>query len=112
MGRIPRSSPKASVVGEAEDEGEMFYAYILRSEKNGQLYHGSTSDLKTRLRQHNAGQSFATKPYVPWKLVFYSAFETEGLAVRFEKYLKSSSGWAFARKRLLNATCGADGSNH
>ncbi len=79
----------------------MFYAYILRSEKNNLLYNGYTTDLKKRLLEHNTGQSFASKPYAPWKLVFYAAFETESLARNFEKYLKGGSGWAFARKRFL-----------
>ena len=80
----------------------MHYTYILKSKSDGRLYYGSTSNLRARLRQHNAGESFATKPYLPWDLTFYAAFETENLARSFERYLKSSSGSAFARKRFLN----------
>jgi predicted GIY-YIG superfamily endonuclease len=53
------------------------------------------------LAEHNSGQSFATKPYAPWKLVFYAAFESEELAKRFEKYIKSGSGWSIAKRRFL-----------
>ena len=62
---------------------------------------GWTTDLKKRLQEHNSGLSKATKPYTPWRLVFYAAFETEQLAKDFELYLKSGSGRSFAYKRLL-----------
>jgi len=79
----------------------MFYAYILRSEKVPEfLYHGFTTDLKSRLAVHNAGGNVSTREMRPWKLAWYGAFETEDDARAFERYLKTSSGKAFARKRL------------
>jgi predicted GIY-YIG superfamily endonuclease len=33
----------------------MFYAYVLKSQKNGRLYVGSTDDLKRRLKEYNDG---------------------------------------------------------
>ena len=39
-----------------EDVATMAYAYILRSEKDGKLYYGSTEDLGSRLKAHNAGK--------------------------------------------------------
>lgn len=83
----------------------MHYVYILKSKIEGHIYKGYTVDLKRRLAEHNGGESFATKPYVPWKLIFYAAFESELLAKRFEKYIKSGSGWAIAKKRFLNPVC-------
>jgi putative endonuclease len=59
-----------------------------------------TSDLKQRLADHNAGKSPHTSKYVPWKLVTYVAFSDAERADVFERYLKSGSGHAFARKRL------------
>lgn len=82
----------------------MYYVYILKSLSGGQIYKGFTTDLKRRIVEHNAGQSFATKPYTPWKLIFYAAFESEDLAKGFEKYIKFGSGWAFARKRFITGT--------
>lgn len=38
---------------------------------------------------------------MPWKLVFYAAFEKEKTAKDFELYIKSGSGKAFAHKRLV-----------
>ena len=80
----------------------MFYAYILRSEKDSTvLYHGFTSDLKQRLVVHNHGGNASTQAMRPWAIAWYGAFATEQGARMFEHYLKTASGKAFARKRLL-----------
>jgi putative endonuclease len=77
------------------------YVYLLQSESAiGQRYVGVTSDLTQRLADHNAGKSSHTSKYAPWKLVTYVAFSDEQKAETFERYLKSGSGHAFARKRL------------
>jgi predicted GIY-YIG superfamily endonuclease len=79
----------------------MRYVYLLQSEAVvSQRYVGLTSDLKHRLAEHNAGRSPHTSKYAPWKLVTYIAFSGEGKAEAFERYLKSGSGHAFAKKRL------------
>jgi len=39
---------------------------------------------------------------MPWKLVWYGAFETEKEARDFERYLKTGSGKSFAYKRLVS----------
>jgi putative endonuclease len=79
----------------------MHYVYLLQSEAFvGQRYIGITSDLKQRLTEHNAGKSPHTSKYAPWKLVTYVAFSNGRKAETFERYLKSGSGHAFARKRL------------
>lgn len=63
-------------------------------------YTGITDDLKARLARHNAGEVPHTSKYKPWRLTTYIAFSDEKRAFEFEKYLKSASGRAFARKRL------------
>ncbi len=81
--------------------GAMHYVYLLRSEVDpDRTYIGSTSDLKERLNRHNAGGSINTEGLRPWKLVTYLAFSSREQAANFERYLKSGSGRAFARKRL------------
>lgn len=89
----------------------MFYTYILRSSKSHIFYYGWTKDLRNRLSEHNSGTSPSTKPHIPWRLVFYAAFETEKQAKDFELYLKSGSGKAFAYKRLVNEALRKDASN-
>jgi putative endonuclease len=80
----------------------MFYAYVLESlAKPGEFYRGSTDDLQRRVAEHNAGKCVHTSKFKPWKVKFYAAFETMMLAKEFEKYLKSGSGHAFARRHFM-----------
>lgn len=79
----------------------MHYVYILRSEQFSDRYYvGCTQDLKLRLAQHNKGNVPHTSKYAPWRLKTYLAFSEKERAIEFEKYLKSASGRAFAKKRL------------
>ncbi|MBX3735373.1 MAG: GIY-YIG nuclease family protein [Candidatus Didemnitutus sp.] len=79
----------------------MYYAYILESlSRPGERYTGSTSDLKSRLREHNAGLSAHTAKFHPWRIVFYAAFENEPKARAFERYLKTGSGREFSRRHF------------
>jgi predicted GIY-YIG superfamily endonuclease len=75
--------------------------YILQSSQQPERYYvGVTADLRSRLRRHNAGEVAHTSKYTPWKIKTYVAFSEEKQAFAFEKYLKSPSGRAFAKKRL------------
>ena len=79
----------------------MHYVYLLESlDSPGQRYVGVTSDLRARLADHNNGKTSHTSKYRPWKVVTYIAFSDRLQAEAFERYLKSGSGHAFARKRL------------
>lgn len=86
----------------------MYYSYILISLKSHIFYFGSTNDLKKRLALHNSEKVKSTKPHIPWKLIWYSAFETEKQAREFEQYLKTGSGKAFAYKRLVSVALEKD----
>jgi len=77
----------------------VYYVYLLRL-RNGNVYSGSTPDLKKRIKEHESGKSIATKNLLPVKLIWYCAFPTRIEARRFEKYLKSGSGQAFRNKHL------------
>ena len=79
----------------------MYYVYLIESDHiPGRRYVGSTSDLRHRLHDHNAGKSPYTAKYKPWRLVTYIAFSSRKKAEEFERYLKSGSGHAFANKRV------------
>jgi len=79
----------------------MTYVYILRSlQYLDRYYVGITADLRSRLKKHNAGEVPHTSKYAPWSIKTYIAFSDERRAFAFEKYLKSPSGRAFAKKRL------------
>lgn len=79
----------------------MKYVYILQSHDFPDRYYiGVTGDLKARLAKHNAREVPHTSKYTPWSVKTYIGFSDEAQAFAFEKYLKSGSGRAFARKRL------------
>lgn len=78
----------------------MKYVYILETHDSEHFYIGITDDLRARLARHNAGEVTHTAKYLPWRMKTYIAFGDEARAAAFEKYLKSGSGRAFARKRL------------
>ncbi len=80
----------------------MYYVYILQS-KNfpKQNYIGQTDNVDQRLYVHNTGGSPHTAKYKPWKLISSISFESKEKAIEFEQYLKSGSGRAFIKKRLL-----------
>ena len=83
----------------------MQHVYILQSLSQPERYHvGCTDDVGERLRRYNAGwaesQSRHSSTYAPWKFVVQIAFEDRAKAFAFEKYLKSGSGRAFAKKHF------------
>jgi len=77
-----------------------YYVYLLESVKYGNLYIGYTSDLNKRLKEHNHGLNFSTKPHRPWKLIFYEAYRNEKDAKRREDYLKTSQGGRLLKRML------------
>ena len=79
----------------------MYYVYVLKSKKDGNLYTGSTNDLKRRLDEHNNGLVFSTKSRRPFELVYYEAYKSEKDARSREKNLKlRSRAFAQLKKRI------------
>jgi predicted GIY-YIG superfamily endonuclease len=77
------------------------FVYILRSQSDpSRHYVGITGDVDTRLEWHNNGPCGYTRAYRPWKVIVSIEFPTERQAVRFERYLKSGSGRAFATRHF------------
>ena len=77
------------------------HVYILESQKDKTLYVGLTHNIRRRLLEHRDGLCSFTKGHLPYKTVFVATFFDKFIAARFEKYLKSASGKAFIRKRIL-----------
>jgi putative endonuclease len=79
----------------------MVYVYILQSISDvDRFYVGVAEDVGSRLKEHNAGEVFHTAKYKPWSLKNFIAFEDRAKAFAFEKYLKSGSGRAFAKRHF------------
>ena len=77
------------------------FVYVLKnSETPPRYYTGITSEVATRHADHNAGRCIHTAKYRPWSIDVVIEFPDERRAVSFERYLKSGSGVAFARRHL------------
>ena len=61
---------------------------------------GLTSDGPTRLDWHNAGQNEHTIHDRPWHVLVSLEFRTAEAAGQFERYLKTGSGRAFAKRHF------------
>lgn len=67
----------------------VYFVYILASQRNGTLYIGVTNFLRRRVYEHKTGvhEGF-TKKYVVDKLVYFERFGQIELAIQREKQLK------------------------
>jgi len=81
----------------------MHYVYVLRSEKNKDIYIGFTSNLKVRFNLHNRGKVRSTKAYKPWKLVYFEAYFSKPDATKRERELKIHAAKNELLKRLKNS---------
>lgn len=78
----------------------MWFVYILECGDHS-IYTGCTSNLEDRIKRHSKGENTYTSSRLPVTLIYYSAFLDKYKAYSFEKYLKSGSGKAFCKKRLI-----------
>lgn len=79
-----------------------YFVYIIESEKNGDIYVGSTSDIAKRIARHNAGGVKSTKAYRPWRLLESTEYPSRSEAVRMELHLKTGQ-----QKEILKRKYGA-----
>ena len=77
---------------------QMYYAYILKSEKDGRYYYGSTNDLEKRLKEHNSGKMRYTKGHLPFVLHYRETFNSRSEATKRERYFKSIPGYNWLKE--------------
>ena len=83
------------------------FVYIIRSINQPQKrYVGVSADVVARVSAHNARQNLSTAAWSPWGVDVTIEFRTERMALRFEKYLKSGAGHAFARRHFSEVSAG------
>ena len=83
------------------DGMEKRIVYIIRSDvDSSRHYVGMTGNVRDRLDWHNNGPSGCTRHYRPWRLLVALEFTDARSAARFERYLKSGSGRAFAKRHF------------
>jgi predicted GIY-YIG superfamily endonuclease len=75
--------------------------YVLESVADRRRhYTGHSTDVDARLAYHNAGRCHHTAKCRPWKLIVSIEFADDERAFRFEQYLKTGSGRAFAKRHF------------
>ena len=78
----------------------MYYVYVLKSEINGDIYIGYSTDLRRRLKEHNDGRSTFTKVYRPWVLIYYEAYRKREDATKREVELKGHKAKEFLKVHI------------
>jgi len=79
-----------------------WHVYIIESLKDKLWYTGCTNNLIKRLKDHNEGKVYATKPRRPLILIYYEVSHNKYDAFAREKYLKSGMGKRYLKNRLKN----------
>ena len=73
-----------------------YCVYVLQSQRDLLLYHGFTTNLEQRIRNHNEGKTISTSKRRPLKLIYCELFLSKKDAIRRESYFKTTQG-----KRML-----------
>ncbi|AXQ78264.1 methyltransferase [Streptococcus chenjunshii] len=74
-----------------KETGPRAYMYVLEC-ADGSLYTGYTTDLKKRLKTHNAGKGAKyTKGRLPVKLLYWESFNHKNAAMKAEKHFKQKT---------------------
>lgn len=77
------------------------FVHVLKSQVHPSRYYtGLTSDVAARLDTHNDKRSVHTATGRPWNVDVVVEFADEQRALKFERYLKSGSGCAFAKRHF------------
>ena len=81
--------------------GDKRFVYVMKNTTDkAHFYVSLTSDVHARLADHNAGRCPHTVARRPWQIHVTIEFTDEQRAIRFERYLKSGSGRAFAKRHF------------
>ena len=82
----------------------MYSVYVLKSEKDGNLYVGCTSDIGKRIQRHNSGKVSSTKGRRPFILIFKEDYSDKYLAYNNERYYKTAKGKKELKEKIKH--CG------
>ena len=82
----------------------MFFVYVLKSKKDGDLYIGFTNDLERRVDDHAKGLVASTKSRRPFELICCEGYKSRKDAQHREENLKlRSRAFAQLKKRIINS---------
>jgi putative endonuclease len=77
----------------------MPFAYILKSSKDRKFFYGSTSNLETRLKDHNNGKVRSTKRRRPLILHYSERCDNIKDARKRVNFFKSMKGFIWLKKQ-------------
>ncbi len=80
---------------------DVYYAYVLRSQRTGRYHIGSTEDLGRRLQEHNGNlpnPGRSTLAGRPWELVFGAEYPSRSQAPGAEQYIKKMKSRVWIQK--------------
>ena len=80
----------------------MYTVYVLRSDKDNNLYIEYTSNLEKRLDMHNLGLVRSTKGRKPLKLIYHEVFGNRYDAFNTERLYKTAKGKKILKDKLDN----------
>lgn len=69
-----------------------YNVYALKSQVDGRIYVGFSSNVERRLKEHNSGKTRSTKGFRPWRIIFIEEFNDRMTAREKEKYYKTGIG--------------------
>ena len=83
---------------------KVYLVYVLKSEKDGNLYIGCTSNINRRLKMHNKGAVSSTKHRLPLKLIYFENFNDKYEAFKIEKFYKTATGKKILKEKIIKKT--------
>src|SRR5690348_12539506 len=75
-----------------------FTVFGLEEQRVERFYVGYSEVPDRRLNEHNSGKVKSTRNFRPWKKIYQEEFETELLAIRRERYIKSMKSKKFIQE--------------
>ena len=81
----------------------MITVYAICDKMSGQIYVGMTNDLERRISEHRRGQSFYTKRFTDFYVIYSEHFASYIDGRRKEKFLKNGSGKEFLKSLIKQA---------
>jgi putative endonuclease len=83
-------------------KGDMVpFAYILRSEKDGNYYYGSTGNIEKRIKSHNSGKVISTKNRRPLVIHYFEEYISKKEAIQQELFFKSIEGYRWLKENKI-----------
>ncbi|MDP3696735.1 MAG: GIY-YIG nuclease family protein [Candidatus Taylorbacteria bacterium] len=101
---VPASSQRRDppLEGSGLEKLMNYFTYVLRSQKDGNLYIGYSENPERRLTEHNSGKTRSLVKRRPLILIYKEEFDDELKAKRRERFLKSGQGRKYLKSIIDN----------